>query len=93
MRYACDEYRSLLAARGITESMSRVGDAGGCHDNAPKESFWGTLKTEPVYLELFATRGQARAAIFESIEAFFNRVRLHRSLGYLSPERFEAGIT
>ncbi len=90
VQYACQEYRERLEARGITVSMSRVGE---CHDNAPKESFWGTLKTELVYLEHFATREQARAAIFEYIEAFYNRVRLHSSLGYVSPERFEATIT
>lgn len=93
VQYACREYRRLLEARGITVSMSRVGDAGGCYDNAPKGSFWGTLKTELVYLEHFATREQARAAIFEYIETFYNRVRLHSALGYVSPERFEAGVT
>jgi transposase InsO family protein len=77
-QYACGEYQARLAARGITVSMSGVGD---CYDNAPKESFWGKLKTELVYLEHFATREQARAAIFEYIECFYNRVRLHSSLG------------
>lgn len=90
VQYACREYQVLLEARGITVSMSGVGD---CYDNAPKESFWGKLKTELVYLEHFATRGQARAAIFDYIETFYNRVRLHSSLGYVSPERFEAGLT
>ena len=87
VQYACDEYRRQLEARGITVSMSRTGD---CYDNAPQESFWGKLKTELVYLNHFATRQQARAAVFEYIEVFYNRVRLHSSLGYLSPERFEA---
>ena len=90
VQYACSEYQTLLKARGITVSMSGVGD---CYDNAPTESFWGKLKTELVYLEPFATREQARAAIFEYIECFYNRVRLHSSLGYVSPERFEAGLT
>jgi putative transposase len=90
VQYACEEYRTLLEARGITVSMSGVAD---CYDNAPKESFWGKLKTELVYLERFATREQARAAIFDYIETFYNRVRLHSSLGYVSPERFEAGLT
>lgn len=89
-QYACAEYRRELEARGITVSMSRTAD---CYDNAPKESFWGKLKTELVHLERFATREQARAAIFEYIEVFYNRVRLHSSLGYVSPERFEAGMT
>ncbi len=87
VQYACRRYRELLAGRGITVSMSGLGD---CYDNAPKESFWGTLKTELVHLERFATRRQARAAIFDYIESFYNRVRLHSSLGYLSPEKFEA---
>ena len=90
VQYACDAYRRELHARGITVSMSRKGD---CHDNAPTESFWGKLKTELVHLERFATREQARAAIFDYIEVFYNRVRLHSSLGYVSPERFEAGLT
>lgn len=90
VQYACDEYQRLLAVRGVRVSMSGVAD---CYDNAPQESFWGKLKTEMVYLEHFATREQARAAIFEYIECFYNRVRLHSSLGYVSPERFEAGMT
>lgn len=90
VQYACEDYQRLLAARGITVSMSGVGD---CYDNAPKESFWGKLKTELVHLEHFATREQARAAIFDYIECFYNRVRLHSSLGYVSPEAFEAGMT
>ena len=90
VQYACQEYQTLLAARGITVSMSGVGD---CYDNAPTESFWGKLKTELVYLEHFATRQQARAAIFDYIECFYNRLRLHSSLGYVSPEAFEAALT
>lgn len=90
VQYACAEYRRLLEAGGITASMSRAGD---CYDNAPQESFWGKLKSELVYLERFATREQARAAIFEYIEVFYNRTRLHSSLGYVSPERFEADLT
>lgn len=90
VQYACEDYQTLLRARGITISMSGVGD---CYDNAPKESFWGKLKTELVYLEKFATREQARAAIFDYIECFYNRERLHSSLGHVSPERFEAGLT
>ncbi len=89
VQYACQEYRRLLEHRGILASMSGVGD---CYDNAPKESFWGTLKQELVYLEEFATREQARAAIFDYIETFYNRTRLHSSLGYTSPERFEAAL-
>lgn len=90
VQYACRDYQQLLETHGIKSSMSRTGD---CYDNAPTESFWGKLKTELVYLESFATREEARAAIFEYIEAFYNRVRLHSSLGYVSPERFEAAST
>ena len=90
VQYAGGEYQTLLAARGITVSMSGVGN---CYDNAPTESLWGKLKTELVYLEHFATREQARAAIFDYIECFYNRTRLHSSLGYLSPEQFEAALT
>lgn len=90
VQYACQEYRQILSGQGITVSMS---GPGNCYDNAPKESFWGKLKTELVYLSHFATRQQARAAIFEWIECFYNRERLHSSLGYVSPERFEAAMT
>lgn len=70
--------------------MSGLGD---CYDNAPKESFWGKLKTELVYQQRFTTRDQARAAIFDYIEVFYNRQRLHSSLDYTSPEQFEAALT
>lgn len=89
VQYACGEYQRLLRDHGIKVSMSGVGN---CYDNAPKESFWGKLKTELVYLEHFATRQQARAATFEYIEVFHNRTRLHSALGYVSPERFEARV-
>ena len=65
---------------------------GDCWDNAVMESFWGTLKTELVHHERYRTREQARASIFEYVEVFYNRVSLHSSLGYLSPEQFEAGL-
>jgi len=56
------------------------------------ESFWGTLKTELVYHEKYKTREEARQSIFEYIEVFYNRTRRHSSLGYVSPEAFEAGM-
>lgn len=87
VQYACGEYRRLLERLGAAASMSRPGE---CRDNAPKESFWATLKNELVHHERFATREQARAAIFDYIEVFYNRTRLHSSLGYVSPEQFEA---
>ena len=88
-QYACGEYRELLAAQGFVCSMSR---SGNCYDNAAMESFWGTLKTELVYHERYATREEARLSIFEYIEVFYNRVRRHSSIGYVSPEAFEAAL-
>ena len=88
-QYACGEYRELLAANGFVCSMSR---SGNCYDNAAMESFWGTLKTELVYHERYATREEARLSIFEYIEVFYNRVRRHSSIGYVSPEAFEAAL-
>lgn len=87
VQYCCGEYRALLESWGMTASMSRRGD---CHDNAPVESFWATLKKELALGRRFATRDEARAAIFEYIEVFYNRIRIHSGLGYLSPEQFEA---
>ncbi len=66
--------------------------AGNCYDNAVVESFWATLKTELVYHSQYITRAQARLSIFEYIEVFYNRVRRHSSLNYLSPEAFEAAL-
>ena len=86
-QYACGAYRSLLARNGLTCSMSRTGN---CYDNAVMESFWGTLKTELVYRQKYTTRKHARRSIFEYIEVFYNRQRRHSSLGYVSPEAFEA---
>ena len=87
VQYASDDYQHLLQCHGITVSMSGRGD---CWDNAVMESFWATLKTELVHPQRYATREQARASIFEYIEVFYNRQRLHSSLGYTSPESFEA---
>ena len=60
-----------------------------CYDNAAMEAFWSTLKLELVYRQSFATMQQARAALFEYIEVFYNRQRLHSALGYQSPAQFE----
>lgn len=86
-QYASDAYQGLLNLHGMTVSMSGKGD---CWDNATMESFWGTLKTELVHHENYATRAEAQSSIFEYIEVFYNRTRLHSTLGYLSPEQFEA---
>lgn len=88
-QYTCDEYRRLLDRYGITVSMSATGN---CYDNAAMESFWATLKTELVHHEHYATRDEARRSIFEYIETFYNRQRIHSSLGYVSPETFEAAL-
>jgi transposase InsO family protein len=84
-QYASDHYQRVLSSEGIVCSMSGVGQ---CWDNAPVESFFGSLKRE-IGVEMFATRDQARAVLFEYLEVFYNRVRLHSSLGFLSPADFE----
>ena len=66
--------------------MSRKGN---CYDNAAKESFFNTLKTELVHHEHYRTRDEARASVFDYIEIFYNRKRLHSTLGYMSPADFE----
>jgi putative transposase len=85
-QYASDHYQRVLGRHGITCSMSRVAQ---CWDNAPVESFFASLKRELVHDERYTSREQARASIFEYVEAFYNRVRRHSSLGYVSPEEFE----
>ena len=89
VQYACGDYREMLAEMGIECSMSR---RGNCLDNAVMESFFKTLKAELVYQRSFATRSEASAAIFECIEVFYNRQRIHSSLEYRSPEAFEASL-
>jgi len=84
--YASAEYQDMLDRDGIIGSMSRPGN---CYDNAPVESFFHSLKTEWLYHLTLHTRVQARTAIFEYIEAFYNRSRLHSSLGYRSPDEYE----
>ena len=86
-QYASTEYRAALAAHGMVCSMSRKGD---CWDNAVAESFWATLKAELVDGSDYATRAAARAQIFEFIEAFYNRHRLHSTLDYTSPATHES---
>ena len=86
VQYASKDFRKMLEKHGMICSMSRKGD---CWDNAPMESFFHTLKTELVNYSRFKTREEAKRAIYEYIEIFYNRKRLHSSLGYLSPEEFE----
>jgi len=90
VQYACGDYRKLLGLHGIKASMSRKGN---CLDNAPMESFFGSLKTELVHRNQFATRREARAALFEYIEIFYNRQRRHSSIGYRTPEQARAEMT
>jgi transposase InsO family protein len=88
-QYASAGYRQQLASHGLIASMSRKGN---CYDNAFVESFWSSLKYETVYQRRFATRAEAKAALFDYIEAFYNRTRLHSSLGYVSPITFESQL-
>ena len=86
VQYACDNYQEMLRSNGLEVSMSRKGN---CWDNAAMESFFGTLKQELVHRETYATREEARRSLFEYIEVFYNRQRLHSTLGYLSPVQYE----
>jgi putative transposase len=86
VQYASGDYRAALANAGLVASMSR---RGNCYDNAFIESFWSTLKLDLVYRTEFATRQEAQRAIFDYIEAFYNRQRSHTALGCLSPVDFE----
>jgi putative transposase len=81
-QYCSYEYRSDIEKAGFRVSMSRKGN---CYDNAPMESFWGSLKQELVHNRRFATRIEAKAAIQEYIEIFYNRVRCHSTIGYMAP--------
>ncbi len=81
-QYASEPYQAILARHGLRCSMSR---RGNCLDNAPMESFFGSLKTELVHRTTFPTREAARRAIFEYVESFYNRRRRHSGLGFLTP--------
>ena len=85
-QYASYGYQALLNRYGITPSMSRKGN---CYDNAPMESFWGTLKSELVHHRRYKTREEAIREITEYIEVFYNRQRRQARLGYLSPVSYE----
>ena len=85
-QYTSTVFGDLLDANSIRQSLSRPGQ---CWDNAVAESFFATLKTELVQLHVWPTRAQARNAIFEFIEVFYNRLRLHSTLDYLSPAEYE----
>jgi putative transposase len=86
-QYAAYAFQDQLERNGMVCSMSRKGN---CYDNAVQESFFHTLKTELCDHEHYRTRDQARSSVFEYIEGFYNRTRLHSTLGYCSPAEFEA---
>jgi transposase InsO family protein len=88
-QFASAAYRQVLNRHGLTASMSRKGN---CYDNAFIESFFSTLKYELVYHHRFDSFAQARTAIFDYIETFYNRIRLHSSLAYQSPTSFESQL-
>jgi putative transposase len=85
-QYAAGDYRNILRAAAIVPSMSRKGN---CWDNAPMESFFGTLKTELVHQE-YPNRDAARRELFAYIEGYYNRQRRHSAIGYITPEQAEA---
>lgn len=88
-QYAAHPYQVLLAQHHITVSMSRKGN---CYDNAVMESFFRTLKAECVDLHVFHSRTHARSVLFEFLEVYYNRQRIHSSLGYCTPAAFEAAF-
>ena len=88
-QYASADYQAMLEKHDMVCSMSRKGD---CWDNAPMESFFGTLKSESLHRYKFRTRNEARREIFDFIEVFYNRTRSHSALGYTSPEAFETQV-
>ena len=85
-QYCSREHRALLDAHGLSASMSAKGN---CYDNAAMESWNHSLKVEAIHGERFDTRAQAKAHVFDYIEAYYNRNRLHSTLGYLCPDEFE----
>ena len=85
-QYASDSHRFILQQHRIVQSMSRKGN---CWDNAVSESFFHTLKTELIFQKRFETRQEAKTAIFEYIEVFYNKTRIHSANNYLSPTDFE----
>ena len=87
--YTADEYREKLSDYRLTASMSR---RANCYDNAVAESFFSTLKNELLWGRSFLSRDQARSEIFEYMEVFYNRQRIHQSLNYLTPEKMELSV-
>jgi putative transposase len=88
-QYTSDDFQQLLKAQGITCSMSRRGE---CWDNAAMESFFSSMKTERLSRKVYRTREEARSDVFDYIERFYNPVRKHSKLDFLSPVDFEQGL-
>lgn len=86
LQYAHPAFRAMLESNGLTASMSRKGD---CWDNAPQESFFASLKCERVHRRGYLTRTEAKNDLYDYIERFYNRQRLHSGIGYLTPEEYE----
>lgn len=87
IQYASGLYLRLLERHGVERSMSRKGN---CYDNAVAESFFSSLKNELVHGRNYRTREEARMEIFDYIELFYNRRRLHQSLGYQTPAKYDS---
>jgi putative transposase len=81
---------ATIATDALRMAVKRMSHAGNCYDNAMMESLWATLKKALVQDQRFRTHDEARTAIFEWIEVWYQRIRIHGSLGYVSPEAFEA---
>lgn len=86
VQYASNDVRNLLRSKNVKQSMSRKGN---CYDNAITETFFKTLKTELIYHRVYETREEAESEIFEYIELFYNRNRIHSSLGYKTPKEYK----
>ncbi|VVH64132.1 Mobile element protein [uncultured Gammaproteobacteria bacterium] len=84
--YSAYDYLELFKVNNITQSISKKGE---CYDNAVAERFFNTLKTEFISQQTYATRAQAKSAIFEYIEVFYNKIRQHSTIGYCSPSDYE----
>jgi len=89
-QYSSEHFQKLLTEQGITCSMSRAGEA--C-DNSARESFFSTLKIERVLCKVYRTRAQARADVFDFIEAFYNPKRRHSKIGYIRPVKFVKALS
>jgi putative transposase len=88
-QYVSEQFQRLMADNGVVCSMSR---SGNVWDNAAMESFFSSLKTERIGNKLYRSRDQARADVFDYIERFYNTVRRHSTIGYLSPVEFERKV-